>query len=478
MARSESKQIALTRLENELEDSFGFTPTTSQKRLFRALARFILSPKPSCVLIVKGYAGTGKTSVMNSLVKNLDQMGIESVLLAPTGRAAKVLSYHAGKSAYTIHRRIYFRNRGRFGGFYFTLGSNRLKRAVFIVDEASMIGRDSMGSGSDLLNDLFEYVFSSRGCKLVLVGDGAQLPPVGQILSPALNIEVLDTEFDITSAQLSLDEVMRQSQESNILDLATKIRGNIGSAHMLPIQVIPGGDVEMINGTELQDCLESAYSELGPEGVVLISRSNRRCNAFNQEVRNRIFFREGEISTGDFIMAVKNNYAWLDAKSKVGFIANGDIMEVLRIGKEVDRYGFSFRHVTVRMIDYPNEEPVELVIWIDALMEDGASMSDSAVDHLRQEVLKDYGDLDSKEERRIAVQKDPYYNAVQVKFAYALTCHKSQGGQWPVVFVDQGYLKEEMLDDQYFRWLYTAVTRATERLFLLNFNSSILEFDS
>jgi exodeoxyribonuclease-5 len=462
-------------VEDTLVQNFGFIPTPSQNYLFRVLARFIVSSKESCVLIIKGYAGTGKTTVMRSLVKSLKGWRLGATLLAPTGRAAKVLGMYSGERASTIHKQIYQRRTSPSGGVYFVASTNTSRNTIFIVDEASMLGWDRSGfNQSNLIEDLFEYVFSQPGCKLILIGDGAQLPPVGALESPALDLKFLRSEFTITPAEVVLNEVMRQTGESGILDLATQIRACIGSEFQLPFKVPQSGDVERISGLELQDVLETEYSLHGEEGVVLISRSNKRCNAFNQEVRHRIFFREGAISTGDYVMAVKNNYFWLDAKSSAGFIANGDIMEVLRIGKEVHRYGFNFRHVTARLVDYPNEEPVDLVIWIDALMEEGPSMDQKAVDKLYRSVREDYMDLPTKEERRIALQKDPYYNAIQVKFAYALTCHKAQGGQWPSVIVDQGFITQDHLDDEFFRWLYTAVTRAVSKVYLLNFSNDIL----
>lgn len=466
-------------LEALLRSNFGFIPTVSQEALIHAMARFLLSDKPNCLLMVKGYAGTGKTSMVNTLVKTLPAVRMRSVLLAPTGRAAKVLSGYTGTRAFTIHKKIYFQERTPIGGMVFVPAKNLHKNTIFVVDEASMIGWENYGApgGGNLLLDLFEYVFNGQNCRLMLIGDGAQLPPVGSAISPALDLKFLKSEFSLTAAMCELTEVMRQKDDSGILDLATDIRFCLegGSMDQLPVKMPGKPDVMAIDGANLQDYLEEVFGKYGTEGCVIVSRSNKRCNLFNQEIRARVFFREEEISTGDYIMSVKNNYHWLGDDSKAGFIANGDVMEILRIGKEVKRYGFNFIHVSARLIDYPDEQPVEMVLWIDSLVIEGASMPSTDWNKLYKGVLEDYAHLPTKAERKQAVKKDDYYNAVQVKFAYAVTCHKAQGGQWPAVIVDQGYVTEEMIDEEYFRWLYTAVTRASERLYLLNFSDKIID---
>ena len=478
MNMTQKPHLNASRLEGFLLDNFGFIPTESQQGLIRAMARFLLSSKPHCLLMVKGYAGTGKTSMVNTLVKTLPAVSMRSVLLAPTGRAAKVLSSYSGTRAYTIHKKIYFQQRTPSGGMAFVPAKNLHTNTVFVVDEASMIGWENYGApgGGNLLLDLFEYVFNGQNCRLILIGDGAQLPPVGSPISPALDLKFLKSEFSLTAAMCELTEVMRQRDDSGILDLATDIRACLegGSLDDLPIQTPSKPDVLHIDGVELQDYLEEVFGKYGPEGSVIVNRSNKRCNLFNQEIRARVFYREEEISTGDYIMSVKNNYHWLSDDSKAGFIANGDVMEILRIGKHVERYGFNFIYVSARMIDYPDEQPVEMVLWIDSLMVEGPSMNSTDWEKLYRGVLEDYMHLPTKAERNKAVKKDDFYNAVQVKFAYAVTCHKAQGGQWPAVIVDQGYITEEMIDEEYFRWLYTAVTRATEKLYLLNFSDKII----
>lgn len=467
-------------MERILVQNFPFQPTPSQRNLFHALARFLLSQMPNCLLMVKGYAGTGKTTTVNSLVKSLSAINAKPVLLAPTGRAAKVMSGYTGYRAMTIHKKIYFLQTDAEGHSAFVLGKNLHKNAVFVVDEASMIGwvNHPTTHHKNLLLDLFTYVFGGHNCKLILIGDGAQLPPVGDDYSPALDLKFLKSEFELTAAVCELTEVMRQSDDSGILSLATHVRdfiqGGLGK-ESLPIVPPNTPDVVLVSGVDLQTYLEDVFTEFGAEGTVLVSRSNKRCNLFNQAIRNRVFFREEEVSTGDLIMAVKNNYHWLGPESKAGFIANGDVMEIVRIGREEEMYGFHFLYVTVRMIDYPDEIPVELMIWVDSISVEGASMPYEASREMYQSARETYMHLPTKGEQKKAIKEDPYLNAVQIKFAYAVTCHKSQGGQWPAVFVDQGYLTDELLDENYYRWLYTAMTRATQRLFLVNFSPFLIQ---
>jgi len=477
MSHPKGQKNNLKKLENALLDSFGYEPTESQETVLHALPRFLLSEKRNCLFILRGYAGTGKTSIVNALVKSLPMLNSYAILLAPTGRAAKVLSAYSNQSASTIHRKIYFQQRTASGGVFFVPAHNPHKNVLFIIDEASMIGWEnySFGSAGNLLEDLLKYTFSGRNCKVLLIGDSAQLPPVGSSQSPALDLNFLKSHFDITAASFELVDVMRQKQDSGILNFATVLRDYIfGKADSLPIAFSSSPDCKIISGYDLQEELETSFSVYGEEGTVIICRSNKRSYAFNMQVRTRVFFREEVIDAGDYIMAVKNNYKWLDKESTAGFIANGDIMEVLGVTKFEERYGFQFAHATVRLIDYPKEPELDLVVWLDALDVDSASLSRSATDKLYREVSKDYEHLKTKAERKKALQNDPFYNALQVKYAYAVTAHKAQGGQWPSVFVDQGYLTEEMIDHEYYRWLYTAVSRATTELKLVNFSSSLI----
>lgn len=477
MSHEKAQVGSLQKLESVLLDNFAFEPTESQQDVIHALPRFLLSSKKNCLFILRGYAGTGKTSIVNALVKSLHLLNSYAVLMAPTGRAAKVLSSYSNQSASTIHRKIYHQQRTASGGVFFVPAHNPHKNVLFIIDEASMIGWEnySLGKAGNLLEDLLEYTFSGRNCKVLLIGDSAQLPPVGSSQSPALDLDFLKSHFELTAASFELTDVMRQKENSGILNLATLLRMYIfGQMESLPILLESTADCKLITGYDLQEELETSFSQYGEEGTVIICRSNKRSYAFNMQVRARVFFREEIIDAGDYIMAVKNNYKWLDKDSSAGFIANGDIMEVLSVSTFEERYGFSFARASVRLIDYPKEPELEILLWLDALDVESASLSKSATDKLYREVTKDYEHLATKAERKKALQNDEFYNALQVKYAYAVTAHKAQGGQWPSVFVDQGYLTEDMIDAEYYRWLYTAVSRATTELKLVNFSTELI----
>jgi len=468
---------------NEIEFSklilkkFPYKPTNNQERLINKLSEFLFIKKDNAIFVLKGYAGTGKTTVVSSIVKNLNYLGKKSVLLAPTGRAAKVLSTYSGKKAFTIHKKIYLLATKNNGSVRLTLARNIHKNTIFLVDEASMIPDNSVSpdmslfSRRNLLEDLINYVYEGENCKLILIGDTAQLPPVGLEVSPALNIEYLEHFFDLSINTYELKEVVRQALESGILANATNIRNRIvrmNQGYLINLEIFT--DIKRITGEELEDALNEAYSETVHEETVVITRSNKRANIFNQEIRKRILFLENEITAGDYLMVVKNNYFWLDKDSKAGFIANGDIIEILRIGKFYDLYGFRFADVTIRMTDYSDEKDINVKILLDTLMVEGPSLSNKENQRLFDEVKKDYEDIPSRRKRIEEVKNNPFFNALQVKFAYALTCHKTQGGQWKNVFIDQGYLTEERINKEYFRWLYTAFTRATDKLYLVNFH--------
>ncbi|MBC8486424.1 MAG: AAA family ATPase [Bacteroidetes bacterium] len=457
--------------------NFPYKPTNNQERLINKLSEFLFIKKDKAIFVLKGYAGTGKTTVVSSIVKNLNYTGKKSVLLAPTGRAAKVLSTYSGKKAFTIHKKIYLLATKNDGSVRLTLARNIHKNTIFLVDEASMIPDNSVSpdmslfSRRNLLEDLINYVYEGENCKLILIGDTAQLPPVGLEVSPALNMEYLKRFFDLSINTYELKEVVRQALESGILANATNIRNRIvrmNRGYIINLENFT--DIKRITGEELEDALNEAYSETMHEETVVITRSNKRANIFNQEIRKRILFLENEITAGDYLMVVKNNYFWLDKDSKAGFIANGDIIEILRIGKFYDLYGFRFADVTIRMTDYPDEKDLNVKILLDTLMIEGPSLTSKENQRLFDEVKKDYEDIPSRRKRIEEVKNNPFFNALQVKFAYALTCHKTQGGQWKNVFIDQGYLTEERINREYFRWLYTAFTRATDKLYLVNFH--------
>lgn len=459
---------------NILKKKFPHQPTHDQESLFLAFVDFLSSDSPDKIFLLKGYAGTGKTSFVQSIVATLPGIKKRSVLLAPTGRAAKVLSAYAHKKALTIHKKIYFTSMDKSGYMVSRMKENLHVNTLFIVDEASMISgyTNDTGFGSqDLLADLITYVYSGDHCQLMLIGDLAQLPPVGISLSPALDPEGLKSYYPFDIFQYELKEVVRQAAESGILYNATHIRQMINEGHMeKPLFSCHNfSDILRIDGMELEDALSDSFSEFGEENVVIITRSNKRANIYNQEVRNRILFKENRIESGDLLMVVRNNYFWLEEKSEAGFIANGDIVEVLQLKRYMEIYGFEFAEVEVQMIDYPEEPPIEVYILLNTLSSESSSLSYEENNLLFQEVMKDYYDLSTKKARVDAVKNNAYFNALQVKFANALTCHKTQGGQWDVVFLEQPWLPDDQMDTEFGRWLYTALTRATKKLYLVNF---------
>jgi len=463
-----------------LMKEFPYEATIGQKKVLEKIAHFLTDSwkEPNSLFILKGYAGTGKTTIVSSLVNVLPKLQRKSSLMAPTGRAAKVLSAYAQRPANTIHRKIYFAYTKKDGSITLKLQQNLHKQTLFIVDEASMIQHSSLSetslfSSRNLLDDLFEYAFSGESCKMMFIGDSAQLPPVGLEHSPALDIEFLRKTYHLSIDTHELTEVVRQEKHSGILINATTVRNQITREELrLPLFSIGTvhKDVIRINGTELEDALNSAYSGSGKENNVVVCRSNKRANIFNREIRKRILFLDEEINIGDFLMVVKNNYFWLPEGSSAGFIANGDIVELLRIRRIEEIYGFRFADVTIRFIDYPDEKDLEVKILLDTLISESPALSSADNNRLFQEVMKDYEELSSRRTKMEKVKLNPYFNALQVKFSYALTCHKTQGGQWDTVFVDQGWLTEKMMNLDYLHWLYTALTRATKKLYLINFD--------
>lgn len=461
-----------------LQQFFPFDTTSGQKTLLTKLSEFVLGEHTDHIFVMKGYAGTGKTTIVRSLVQALPAVNAKAVLLAPTGRAAKVLAGYTQRQAFTIHKKIYFRRPTAEGGFAFQLQQNLHVNTVFIVDEASMISNTGglsqgglFGAGS-LLDDLIEYVFSGTNCKLIFIGDTAQLPPVGMDVSPALDIEYLKASYYFQVDWFELTDVVRQSNDSGILSNATTIREQIKQEETCQPHFELNGfsDVKRIEGPELEDALNEAYNKYDAEETMVITRSNKRANIFNQQIRARIRWQENELSSGDYMMVVKNNYFWLPEESKAGFIANGDIIQISRVGKIQEMHGYRFADVRIKLIDYPDEPEIDVRLLLDTIMTEAPALSQAENKKLFDSIMLDYNDIADRRMRLKKVKEDPFFNALQVKFAYAVTCHKAQGGQWDCVFVEQGYLTDEMLNVEYLRWLYTALTRAKKKLYLVNFN--------
>lgn len=464
-----------------LKRQFPYVPTIKQDIFFQMIAGFVANDTNDELFVLKGYAGTGKTTVISVLVNNLALLQKKYVLLAPTGRAAKVIANYSGKPAFTIHKRIYFPKKSKNGGVGFTMQINKFKNTIFIVDEASMIsdmaGEGMMYQNGSLLDDLMAYVYSGENCKLIFLGDSAQLPPIHMDMSPALNTDELGLYFDKEVQHIELDEVMRQEENSGVLHNATRLREAL-KEHFIDhftftIQSFKD-IVRLTDGFDIQDAIHSAYSQNGVEETAFIVRSNKRANQYNQQIRNRILFKESELSIGDLLMVVKNNYFWLKETDEAGFIANGDTIEVLEIFKIIELYGFKFAKVKVRMVDYPNQNPFETILLLDTIHSESPSLTYEESNSLYQAVMEDYANETANYKRVVKVKSNEFFNALQVKFSYAITCHKSQGGQWNTVFIEQPYLSNGV-DRDYLRWLYTAVTRAKEKLYLIGFKDDFFE---
>ena len=462
------KKIILQKILN----TFPFKPTTEQAFALQKLSDFFISDEGNCILLLKGYAGTGKTTLLGATVRAMNSLNHKTILLAPTGRAAKVFSEYSDHSAFTIHKKIYRQKNfpNDFSGF--SLTDNLSKNTLFIVDEASMISNDysgnsNFGSGY-LLDDLIKYVYSGENCRLILMGDSAQLPPVGLTESPALNAEYLK-RYNLNVTEIELTQVVRQAGDSGILINATNIRDALRSGE---IDVYPKvltekfPDIKKIGGEDLIEEISSAYSRDSIDDTIVLSRSNKRANIYNNGIRNRILYREEEISSGDRLMVVKNNYYWGKDHKDIDFIANGEIIQVLRVRRTEEVYGFRFCTILARFTDYDTE--LEIKIMLDTLQSEAPALTKEQNDKLFTSAAENYADIRTKPERIKMIKEDPYFNAVQVKYAYAVTCHKAQGGQWSNVFLDTGYLTEDMMGEDFYRWLYTAFTRATKRLYLVN----------
>jgi exodeoxyribonuclease-5 len=462
-----------TIIYNNLCSNLGNTPTDDQSEALKKIARYICDNDNDVIFLMTGYAGTGKTSVISSVVKTLDLLRMRSVLMAPTGRAAKVLSSYSGRQAFTIHKKIYRQKSSKDGVASFSLDRNLHRDTFFIVDEASMVSNTSgdtalFGSGR-VLDDLIEYVYSGIDCKLIIVGDTAQLPPIGSVVSPALDPAALG-EYGFGLIAIELKQVVRQSETSGVLMNATRVRLQVAGNDLAhpSMDCLNFKDIIRITGEELIDEISSAYGSCGMEGTIIVVNSNKQANRYNQGIRNRIFFREEEICPGDMVMVVKNNYFIIEEEEDgTGFIANGDIAEVRRIRKYEERYGFHFADMVLKFPDYDLE--IESKVMMDVLHLDTPALPSEKNRELFQSVLADYIHIKTRRKQYDAVKKDPYFNALQIKFAYAVTCHKAQGGQWERVFIDQGMFNRNEISIDYLRWFYTALTRSTDRVYLVNF---------
>ena len=457
-------------LLEKVKSHFPHVPTSQQEELLSLLCDFVCNGRET-VFMLKGYAGTGKTSIVSALIQAMDELQQPVVLMAPTGRAAKVLATYSGHPAFTIHKKIY-RQQALSGAAFgeFSLNFNSQKHALFIVDEASMIAdycEGNFGSGH-LFEDLLRFVYGMEGCRLILLGDSAQLPPVGQEISPALNPDYFRGSYlQVVSYQLT--DVVRQANESGILYNATNLRYLLLKEEFSAFVKIDFNypDIKKVSGEELIEEISTAYSHYSMEDTIVISRSNKRANIFNNGIRNRILYREEELSSGDLLMIVKNNYFWSkQTEGKLDFLANGDVAQVKRLRHFTEMYGFRFADAILYLPDYEIE--IEAKILLDTLQSESPSLTSEESNRLFAAVEEDYMDIIDKKKRYQKMREDPYLNALQIKFAYAVTCHKAQGGQWSAVFLDQGYITEEMINPEYYRWLYTAFTRATERLYLVN----------
>ena len=469
---------------NTLLSKFGMEPTKSQSILFDNLEAFLKRNEVRQAIIIRGYAGTGKTSALAAFVKTLKHYKVKTKLLAPTGRAAKVFSHKAGEDALTIHKQIYRRKSKVDLNAGVSLSPNLFKNTVFLVDEASMIGdltlnKDGSVNVRNLLDDLFEYVFSGKDCRLILIGDDGQLPPVGSDFSPALSKDYLEKNFfSVNFESYQLNEVVRQANDSEILRNATILRNTLWEDYPR-FDLVPDSDLKRISGVELQDYLEDSYEKNGIEDTIVITRSNKQAYGYNQQIRGRILWYEETLCSGECLMVVKNNYFWLGDETKIGFIANGELIRIRRVVKTELMYGFEFAHVIINFIDYESLGDVEIVIHLESLFVEGPSLSRERMKELFFAIEQDYVHEKVKRKRYEAILSDPYFNALQVKYAYAVTCHKSQGGQWVDVYIDQGFITKETMGSDYYRWLYTSLTRATGKVYLVNFSNEFFdkEFD-
>jgi len=460
---------------DQIRKAFPHEPTPQQQELFSRLNTFLLKDDGDECFILKGYAGTGKTTIVGALVKALKSYNYKSVLLAPTGRAAKVITSYSGRKAFTIHKRIYRKKTALNVDESFMISDNLASNTLFIIDEASMISDQISGNNRDtLLHDLVKYVYNKKNCKLMLVGDTAQLPPVGSDNSPALDEELMKLDYNLTVFSYELTDVLRQGKDSGILYNATRIRDIIRQEQEIIPQITTKGytDVFRMTGERLEEGLEYAYNKYGNENTLVICRSNKNANLYNKQIRARLLWREEELTGGDQLMVVKNNYFWLQDQEEgsTGFIANGDIAKIRKVRRIEDMYGFRFADVQLEFTDYVEDPVLDCKVLLDTLYSESPALQPIDQKRFYLEVMKDYDHITNRRAKHQELKLNPYYNALQVKFGYAITCHKAQGGQWDAVFVDQGYLTDEMVNTDFLRWFYTACTRATKELYLVNFN--------
>lgn len=459
-------------LSEQVIKNFGFEPTAEQESAIGQICDFLFYPVSDSIFLLKGYAGTGKSSLLGALVKTMTQLQQKSVLLAPTGRAAKVFAEYSGHPAFTIHKKIYRQKRFSNEPVDFIPSDNLHKDTLFIVDEASMISNDGLDSGSfgsgRLLDDLIHYVYGGENCRLLLIGDEAQLPPVMQEYSPALQKDVLKG-YGLEVFTTTMTQIVRQAEDSGILWNATLIRKILesGNTELYPkLDLKDFGDIKKISGEELIDEISAAYNQKGIENTMIISRSNKRANIYNEGIRNRILYREEEISSGDILMIAKNNYFWTEKIEQIDFLANGELLEVVRVRNIQELYGFRFCDILAKHPDYDIE--IEVKILLDTLHSDAAGLSKEKNSELFYNILEDYSDVSTKAGKMKKMKTDPFYNALHVKYGYAITCHKAQGGEWDNIFLDIGYITEQHLGSNFYRWLYTAITRASNQLYFVN----------
>lgn len=460
--------------------AFPHEPTSQQLELFGRLDEFLKSDNGDECFILKGYAGTGKTTVLGALVKALKYYNYRSVLLAPTGRAAKVITNYSGRKAFTIHKRIYRKKSALSIDDAFRLADNLATDTIFIVDEASMISDEASGNNHEtLLHDLVSYVYNTKNCKLMLVGDTAQLPPVGADNSPALDLNLMKKTFAVDIFSFELTDVLRQGKDSGILYNVTAMREIIRQGKVITPKIITKGykDVYRMTGERLEEGLNYAYNKYGYDSTLIVCRSNKNANLYNRQIRGRILLREEELTGGDQIMVVRNNYFWLQEQEEgsTGFIANGDIARIKKVRRFEEMYGLRFADVQLEFIDYAEDPVLDCKILLDTLYSEAPALPPTEQKRFFLEVMKDYDHIQNRKAKLDELKLNPYYNALQIKFAYAVTCHKAQGGQWDAVFVDQGYLTEEMINMDFLRWFYTACTRASKELYLVNFDGRFFD---